>query len=73
MSLVPPGVGRRDVKTSSARNRIRKKICEILRKTGNLERATNSSTRRVRERQLYMENDSFPDPYGTVIHITDSC
>ncbi len=29
-----------DVKISSARNRSRKKICEILRNSGNLDRAT---------------------------------
>src|SRR5450631_1440757 len=40
MSPTPPGVGRREVKTRSAMNRRRKKICEILRNSGNRERAT---------------------------------
>jgi hypothetical protein len=33
--------GRIDVKINSARNTSRKKICEILRNSGNLERAKN--------------------------------
>jgi hypothetical protein len=41
MSLVAPGMARRVVKNSSARNSSRKKICEILRHRGNLDRITN--------------------------------
>src|ERR1035437_1244736 len=40
MSLVPPDVGRSEVNTSKARNKTRKKICEILRHNGNRERDT---------------------------------
>jgi hypothetical protein len=39
MSPVAAEVGRSEVKISSARNRSRKKTCEILRHIGNLERA----------------------------------
>jgi hypothetical protein len=41
MSPVAPRVGRNEVKISSARKNSRKKICEILRNSGNLDRATN--------------------------------
>jgi hypothetical protein len=42
MSVVAaPPVGRSEVNTSRARNSSRKKICEILRKSGNLDRTTN--------------------------------
>src|ERR1039458_7641580 len=40
MSSVPPGVGRRVVNTSNIMKTRRKNICEALRNSGNLERAT---------------------------------
>jgi len=40
MSPEAPAEGRSEVKINSARNRSRKKTCEILRNSGNLERAT---------------------------------
>jgi hypothetical protein len=43
MSLVVPIMECRDVETSSARNRTRKRICEILRHCGNLDPAKNPS------------------------------
>ena len=46
------------MKTSSARKSSRKKICEILRNSGNLEPATNLlHTRAKRRAILYKEND----------------
>jgi hypothetical protein len=45
-----PGAGRSDVNASRAKNSSRKKICEILRQSGNREPAKNSSTRRERQR-----------------------
>jgi hypothetical protein len=41
MNVAGRRAGRSDVKISSAKNRSRKNICEILRHSGNLERATN--------------------------------
>jgi hypothetical protein len=45
MNVATAGKGRSEVKISSARKSSRKKICEILRNSGNLDRATISSTR----------------------------
>jgi hypothetical protein len=45
MSLVPPGMARNEVNTSSPRKSSRKQTCEILRHNGNREPDKDSSKR----------------------------
>ena len=55
ISPAPPGVGRSDVKIRSARNSSRKNICEILRKSGNLEGAKDLPTHFQEQSTCLME------------------
>src|SRR5665213_3180303 len=72
MSPVAPGVGRREVKISRPRNSSRKKTCEILRNSGNLERANDLLyTPRARGRYLSKENDCRSGKPRAVICVTD--
>ncbi len=71
MSLVVPGIACREVNASSPRNSSRKKICETLRHSGNLDPDTSSSSRSGEQAYVYRRNDRLSDKCRAVMCITE--